>query len=78
LELHAEPGFAGIVRLVERLLTDPVSPDEVAAVVDACRDLVAVGVDVRRAYQTVVEIAEHFPDDVGVIISLTLNRLTLP
>jgi mannose-6-phosphate isomerase len=77
LELHAEPGFAGIVRLVERLLTDPVSPDEVAAVVDACRDLVAVGVDVRRAYQTVVEIAEHFPDDVGVIISLTLNRLTL-
>ena len=76
-ELNATPGFSGIVRLVERLLTDPVSPDEITAIIAACRELVEVGIDVRRAYVTAIEIAEHYPDDVGVIISLTLNRLTL-
>lgn len=76
-ELHAVPGFAGIVRLVERLLNDDVTPDEIGAIVAACRELVDVGIDVRRAYVTAIEIAEHFPDDVGVVISLTLNRLTL-
>ncbi|MET0954117.1 MAG: mannose-6-phosphate isomerase, class I [Aeromicrobium sp.] len=76
-ELHAAPGFTGIVRLVERLLTDGVAADEIAAVVEACRELVDAGFDVKRAYATVVEVAEFYPDDVGVIISLTLNRLTL-
>jgi mannose-6-phosphate isomerase len=76
-ELHAAPGFGGLVRLVERLLTEPVTAEEISAVVAACRRLVDVGVDVRRAYITAIEISEHFPDDVGVIISLTLNRLTL-
>lgn len=76
-DLRAKPGFRGIVRLVERLLTSDVSAEEIAQVVDACRDLVRVGVDIKRAYVTAVEIAEHYPDDVGVIISLTLNRLTL-
>ncbi|MET0767474.1 MAG: mannose-6-phosphate isomerase, class I [Aeromicrobium sp.] len=76
-ELDALPGFPGLVRLVERLLNDRVTPEEIGAIVAACRELVEVGIDVRRAYVTAIEIAEHFPDDVGVIISLTLNRLTL-
>lgn len=76
-ELHAAPGFAGIVRLVERLLTDDVMPQEIGDVVAACRELVGAGIDVKRAYVTAIEIAEHFPTDVGVVISLTLNRLTL-
>lgn len=76
-ELHADPGFSGIVRLVERLLVDDIAPEEITAVVEACRELVSTGFDVKRAYATVLDIAEFFPHDVGVIISLTLNRLTL-
>jgi mannose-6-phosphate isomerase len=76
-ELHRAPGFRGIVSLVERLLTDGVDDGEIEAVVEACRELVEAGVDVKRAYTTAVEIAEFYPDDIGVVISLTLNRLTL-
>jgi mannose-6-phosphate isomerase len=32
---------------------------------------------VKRAYATAVEIAGHHPGDVGIVISLLLNRLTL-
>ncbi|AXT86058.1 mannose-6-phosphate isomerase, class I [Aeromicrobium sp. A1-2] len=76
-DLHAAPGFPGIVRLVERLLTEPVDPGDIARVVACCRTLVDQGIDVKRAYVTATEIAEHYPDDIGVIISLALNRLTL-
>ncbi|MRJ75176.1 mannose-6-phosphate isomerase, class I [Aeromicrobium sp. SMF47] len=76
-DLRASPGFRGIIRLVERLLTEGIGADEITAVVEACRELVNAGIDVKRAYVTAVEIAEHYPEDVGVIISLTLNRLTL-
>ncbi|MGZ5374764.1 MAG: mannose-6-phosphate isomerase, class I [Aeromicrobium sp.] len=76
-DLRARPGFKGIVRLVERMLTDPVAPVEIAEVTDACRILAGRSFDIKRAYQTAVEVAEHFPDDVGVVISLFLNRLTL-
>lgn len=76
-DLHAAPGFRGIIRLVERLLTDGIGPDQITAIVEACRELVDAGIDVKRAYVTATEIAEHFPHDVGVVISLTLNRLTL-
>lgn len=76
-ELRDAPGFRGIVRLVERLLVDGVGDGEIAAMVQACRELADAGIDVKRAYVTAVEIAEHFPDDIGVVISLTLNRLTL-
>jgi mannose-6-phosphate isomerase len=75
--LHAAPGFRGVVQLVERLLTNGVRDGDIAAVVEACRDLVDSGVDVKRAYVTALEIAQYHPDDIGVIISLALNRLTL-
>ncbi len=77
VELNQTPGFSGVVRLVERLLTTSVTADDITAIIDACRELVRVGIDVRRAYVTAIEIAEHYPCDVGVIISLMLNRLTL-
>ncbi len=76
-DLRAQPGFAGIVRLVERLLSDPPSADDVTAVAALCRDARDQGIDVKRAYLTAVEIVEHYPGDVGVVLSLLLNRLTL-
>lgn len=76
-DLRADPGFAGIVRRVEWLLTTDVTAAEVGEVVGACRALGRLGLDIKRAYSTAVEIAEHFPGDVGVVISLLLNRMTL-
>lgn len=76
-DLRSQPGFASIVRLIERLLTQEVNPGEVHQIVGACRTLASLGMDIKRAYATAVEIAEHHPDDVGVVISLMLNRMTL-
>jgi mannose-6-phosphate isomerase len=76
-ELRANPGFATIVRLIEKLLTEGIDPVEVHQIVGACGTLGNLGMDIKRAYQTAVEIAEHYPDDVGVVISLMLNRMTL-
>jgi mannose-6-phosphate isomerase len=76
-DLRARPGFRGIVRLVERLLTQDIAAADIEQVVVCCRELVERGIDIKRAYVTAAEIADHFPDDIGVVISLTLNRLTL-
>ncbi|RNL77487.1 mannose-6-phosphate isomerase, class I [Nocardioides marmorisolisilvae] len=76
-ELRAKTGFATIVRVIEMLLSEDVSPNEVHQIVGACRTLASLGLDIKRAYQTAVEISEHYPDDVGVVISLMLNRMTL-
>jgi mannose-6-phosphate isomerase len=76
-ELRADPGFATIVKLIESLLSSEIDGAEVQQIVEACRTLGAVGMDIKRAYQTAVEIAEYFPDDIGVVISLMLNRMTL-
>jgi mannose-6-phosphate isomerase len=76
-QLRDNPGFAGIVRLVEGLLAAPPPPDAVAEIVDQCREALAEGIDIKRAYATAVEIEAHHPGDVGVIVSLLLNRLTL-
>lgn len=76
-DLRADPGYAGIVRRIEWLLSSEVQPDEIAEVIEACRRLAASGLDVRRAYQTALEIAELHPSDIGVVLSLMLNRMTL-
>lgn len=76
-ELHEDPGFPGIVRLVERLLRDVPSAEEIEGVVVEARRNLAEGTDVKRAFATVVELAEHYPGDVGVVVGLLLNRLTL-
>lgn len=71
------PGFGGIVKLIERLLASPPTADAVGEVVAACQKALDGGRDVKRAYETAVELGESSPGDVGVIISLLLNRLTL-
>lgn len=76
-DLRADPGFASIVRRLEWLLTAGVEAAEVHQIVGACRTLASLGMDIKRAYATAVEIAEHHPDDIGVVISLLLNRMTL-
>lgn len=76
-ELRADPGFATIVKLIEYLLTADVDAAEIRQIVETCRALGEVNLDIKRAYQTAVEIAEHYPEDIGVVISLMLNRMTL-
>jgi mannose-6-phosphate isomerase len=76
-DLRADPGFASIVRRVEWLLTSDIEPAEVHQIIGACRTLASLGMDIKRAYATAVEVAEHHPDDIGVVISLMLNRMTL-
>jgi mannose-6-phosphate isomerase len=76
-DLRADPGFASIVRRLEWLLTTGVEPSEVHQIIGACRTLASLGMDIKRAYATAVEVAEHHPDDIGVVISLMLNRMTL-
>jgi mannose-6-phosphate isomerase len=75
--LHERPGFNGIVRVVERLHDAKPDVEDVDGVVESCRRLHERGIDIKRAYATAVEIAEHHPGDVGIVISLLLNRLTL-
>lgn len=68
--LAARPDRHGMRALVERLLTDP-PPGLVGAVAAACR---------RRTgptYRWAVELAERYPDDTGVVISLLLNLIRL-
>ena len=76
-QLRGNPGFAGIVKLVESLLAAPPTPEEVGEIVEGCRRALAEGIDIKRAYATAVEIEKHHPGDVGVVVSLLLNRLTL-
>jgi mannose-6-phosphate isomerase len=76
-DLRAAPGFASIVRRLEWLLTAGIEPSEVHQIIGACRTLANLGMDIKRAYATAVEVAEHHPDDIGVVISLMLNRMTL-
>jgi mannose-6-phosphate isomerase len=76
-QLAASPGFHGIVRMLEALLLDPPTPHEVHEVVALCHGRLALGLDIKRAYASATEIAPHYPGDVGVVVSLLLNRLTL-
>lgn len=76
--LAADPGFAGIVKLVEFVLTNPeITAADIEETVTRCGELVAVGMDVKRAFVTAVDVATHHPHDRGVVVSLLLNRLTL-
>lgn len=75
--LRRQPGFLGIVRIVESLLSEPPTSEEVAQVVAECERFVEGGIDIKRAYVTAIEIQQHHEGDVGVVMSLLLNRLTL-
>lgn len=76
-DLRNDPGWAGIVRRIEWLLSSHITAEAVEDLVEGCRALAERGMDVKRAYQTATEVAEYFPGDVGVVISLMLNRMTL-
>lgn len=76
-DLRADPGYAGIVRRVEWLLTTDVEATAVHDIVLSARQLVGRGLDVRRAYVTACEVAAHHPEDVGVVIAMLMNRMTL-
>ena len=77
-QLQNDPGFAGIVRLVESiLLDDSVTDDDLVELIERCSQLADAGVDVRRAFLSVVELAKHFPRDRGLLVSMLMNRLTL-
>ncbi|WP_182377778.1 mannose-6-phosphate isomerase, class I [Nocardioides sp. WS12] len=71
------PGFAGIIRLIEGLVTTPPAAEVVGEVVAECQRALDSGLDIKRAYATAVELAATSPGDVGVIIALLMNRLTL-
>ncbi len=75
--LRAKPGFKGIVRVLENLLIAPAPPEEIADIVIQCKALVHDGVDIKRAYTTAAMIARHHPGDIGIVVSLLLNRFTL-
>ncbi|MFC7504789.1 mannose-6-phosphate isomerase, class I [Nocardioides sp. CPCC 206347] len=72
-----DPGFAGIIRLIEGLVTNPPSAEVVGEVVAECQRALDNGLDIKRAYATAVELALTSPGDVGVLIALLMNRLTL-
>ncbi|MFD1825291.1 MULTISPECIES: mannose-6-phosphate isomerase, class I [Mumia] len=78
-ELRADPGFPGLVRMVGRLLSPWMGPtrEEVGAFVVDCQTKHAAGLDRRRAYETVAELAEHHRDDPGLVVAALLNRIRL-
>lgn len=75
--LRSRPGYKGIVRVLENLLLAPPPASEVAHLVTQCKALVHDGVDIKRAYATAALIARYHPGDVGILVSLMLNRITL-
>lgn len=75
--LRARPGYKGIVRVLENLLIAAPPAAEIANVVVQCKALVHDGVDIKRAYATAALIGRHHPGDVGIVVSLMLNRFTL-
>lgn len=76
--LQADPTHG--IRAAFQHLLDPVTrpaPEEVAAVVEACRARLEDGSPSPRADRTVVQLAEAYPGDPGVVTSLLLNPVTL-
>lgn len=82
-ELHdvlvSQPTAAGIEAAFTALLRPETRPgaDAVQQVVDACARRLADGSPSPRADRTVVQLAEAYPGDPGVVTSLLLNPVTL-
>lgn len=81
--LHAHlvesPSPEGIRRAFTTLLDPATRPtaDEVAAVADACAARLEVGSPSPRADRVVSRLAQAYPGDPGVVVSLLLNPVTL-
>lgn len=77
--LRRDPTSDG-VRTAFALILDPrtrATTAQVAEVVDACAERVVAGSPSPRADAIVLLLAEHFPGDPGVVVSLLLNPVTL-
>lgn len=77
--LVAQPTASGIEAAFTALLRPETRPDAEAVqqVVDACARRLADGSPSPRADRTVVQLAEAYPGDPGVVTSLLLNPVTL-
>lgn len=77
--LRARPGAEGLAEVVPAILGMPA--DELTAALDgivgACRAAADGDGEFAAEYRTVVEIAERYPTDAGVIVVLLLNRVVL-
>lgn len=82
-DLHAQlaqhPSAEGIRRVFTALLDPASRPDAEAVeqVADACRRRLELGSPSPRADRTVVQLAQAYPGDPGVVTSLLLNPVTL-
>jgi mannose-6-phosphate isomerase len=77
--LQSQASAQAIPGAVQRLLAADVRPSarEVAAVADACRARAATDSPDPRADQVVGQLADAYPGDPGVVMSLLLNQVTL-
>ena len=77
--LSGQPSFEGIRTAFRQLLVPEQRPEphEIDAVAAACRRRLDDGSPSPRADRTVVQLAEAYPGDPGVVISLLLNPVTL-
>lgn len=77
--LHAEPTYRGIRTAFRRLLDPELRPsaEEIAGVVAASARRLEEGSPSPRADRIVTRLAEHYPGDPGVVVSLLLNPVTL-
>lgn len=77
--LHEQPGYAGIVRLLDELLDPRTSPaaDEMDELVQRSKEIVHDGRDLARACETLLELHGAFPADPGVVTGMLLNRVSL-
>ena len=75
--LRARPDQRGLREVVGAILTGPAAarPELVASVAVACAELGAGPYRLER--ETVTELAQAYPDDAGVVITLLLNRVRL-
>ena len=76
--MSAHPDADGVRTVLDRLLHLPTAEREplVRVVAERCAAATWDGQDVELA-RTVVELAEQYPDDVGVVCALLMNRVTL-
>lgn len=77
--LRTEPSAEGIRRAFTTLLSEEARPsaEEIAELAAACADRLEQGSPSPRADTTVVRLAEAYPGDPGVAVSLLLNPVTL-
>lgn len=77
--LRKQPGADGLAELVPAILAMPA--DKLTAALDeiigACRTAAERDGEFAAEFRTVVEIADRYPSDAGVIVVLLLNRVVL-